>query len=422
MSLLLNSVTVSDTTSKYFNSRVNILIDSKGYIKKISKNKISDKVKKVVDLEGLYISESWFDFNANFCDPGYEYKENLKSGVHVAINSGFLDVLITPNTNPIIQTKADVSYIQEKSLNNFCKIHPSAAISKNFNGKDLNDIIDLHNSGVKAFTNSYSSKESSEMIMNSLLYLNQINTLLITKPKDRSFSDGVVNNGYYSNTVGLKGIPRISESIAVERDLSILEYVGGKIHFSGISTKESVSIIRDAKTKKLNVTCDVPIHNLILDDSNVVSFDPNYKVDPPLRTKDDIDALIDGLNDGTIDIIASHHEPQDIDTKKCEFEKANFGVISLQTFFSNIVQLSRKIPLENLIKTFSTNPKKILGVETYSVVEGSKASFTVFDPDGSWDYNENSNLSKSINSPWLNWSLKGKVKAVIKDNRIKEIN
>ncbi len=422
MSLLLNSVTVSDTTSKYFNSKVNILIDSKGYVKKISKNKISDKVKKVVDLEGLYISESWFDFNANFCDPGYEYKENLKSGVHVAINSGFLDVLITPNTNPIIQTKADVSYIQEKSLNNFCKIHPSAAISKNFNGKDLNDIIDLHNSGVKAFTNSYSCEESSEMIMNSLLYLNQIDTLLITKPKDRSFSDGVVNNGYYSNTVGLKGIPRISESIAVKRDLSILEYVGGKIHFSGISTKESVSIIRDAKTKKLNVTCDVPIHNLILDDSNVVSFDPNYKVDPPLRTKDDIDALIDGLNDGTIDIIASHHEPQDIDTKKCEFEKANFGVISLQTFFSNIVQLSRKIPLENLIKTFSTNPKKILGVETYSVVEGSKASFTVFDPDGSWDYNENSNLSKSINSPWLNWSLKGKVKAVIKDNRIKEIN
>ena len=422
MSLLLNSVTVSDTTSKYFNSRVNILIDSKGYIKKISKNKISDKVKKVVDLEGLYISESWFDFNANFCDPGYEYKENLKSGVHVAINSGFLDVLITPNTNPIIQTKADVSYIQEKSLNNFCEIHPSAAISKNFNGKDLNDIIDLHNSGVKAFTNSYSCKESSEMIMNSLLYLNQIDTLLLTKPKDRSFSDGVVNNGYYSNTVGLKGIPRISESIAVERDLSILEYVGGKIHFSGISTKESVSIIRDAKTKKLNVTCDVPIHNLILDDSNVVSFDPNYKVDPPLRTKEDINALIEGINDGTIDIIASHHEPQDIDTKKCEFEKANFGVISLQTFFSNIVQLSRRIPLENLIKTFSTNPKKILGVETYSVVEGSKASFTVFDPDGSWDYNENSNLSKSINSPWLNWSLKGKVKAVIKDNRIKEIN
>tara|TARA_Y100001935_G_scaffold145928_1_gene120599 strand:- start:164 stop:1432 length:1269 start_codon:yes stop_codon:yes gene_type:complete len=422
MSLLLNSVTVSDSTSKYFNSKVNILIDSKGYIKKISKNKISDKVKKVVDLEGLYISESWFDFNANFCDPGYEYKENLKSGVNVAINSGFLDVLITPNTNPIIQTKADVSYIQEKSLNNFCKIHPSAAISKNFNGKDLNDIIDLHNSGVKAFTNSYSFKESSEMIMNSLLYLNQIDSLLLTKPKDRSFSDGVVNNGYYSNTVGLKGIPRISESIAVERDLSILEYVGGKIHFSGISTKESVSIIRDAKTKKLNVTCDVPIHNLILDDSNVVSFDPNYKVDPPLRTKDDIDALIEGINDGTIDIIASHHEPQDIDTKKCEFEKANFGMISLQTFFSNIVQLSGRIPLENLIKTFSTNPKKILGVETYSVDVGSKASFTVFDPDGSWDYNENSNLSKSINSPWLKWSLKGKVKAVIKDNRIKEIN
>ena len=241
MSLLLNSVTVSDTTSKYFNSKVNILIDSKGYVKKISKNKISDKVKKVVNLEGFYISESWFDFNANFCDPGYEFKENLKSGVNLAINSGFLDVLITPNTNPIIQTKADVSYIQEKSSNNFCKIHPSAAISKNFNGKDLNDIIDLNNSGVKAFTNSYSSKESSEMIMNSLLYLKQIDSLLISKPQDKSFSQGVVNDGYFGNSIGLKGIPSISESIAVKRDLSILDYVGGKIHFTGISTKESVS-------------------------------------------------------------------------------------------------------------------------------------------------------------------------------------
>ena len=421
MSLLLNSVTVSDTTSKYFNSKVNILIDSKGYVKKISKNKISDKVKKVVDLEGLYISESWFDFNANFCDPGYEYKEDLKSGVNLAINSGFLDVLITPNTNPIIQTKADVSYIQEKSSNNFCKIHPSAAISKNFNGKDLNDIIDLNNSGVKAFTNSYSSKESSEMIMNSLLYLKQIDSLLISKPQDKSFSQGVVNDGYFGNSIGLKGIPSISESIAVKRDLSILDYVGGKIHFTGISTKESVSLIREAKKNNLNVTCDVPIHNLILDDSNIVDFDTNYKVNPPLRNTEDIDELIKGIKDGTIDIISSHHEPQDIDSKNCEFDKAKFGIISIQTFFSNIVQLSRKIPLETLIKLFSSNPKERLGIKRNDISEGSEASFTIFDPEGSWDFNSKSNLSKSSNSPWFNWSFKGKVIAIVKGSRIKEM-
>jgi dihydroorotase len=274
---------------------------------------------------------------------------------------------------------------------------------------------------VKLFTNSFSDKESSEMIMNSLLYLKQINSLLISKPLDKTFSNGVVNDGFHSNSVGLKGIPRISESIAVKRDLSIVEYIGGRIHFSGVSTKESISLIRDAKKKKLNVTCDVPIYNLLLDDSNIIGFDTNFKVNPPLREKEDIDALILGIKDGTIDVIASHHQPQDVDVKKCEFEKAKFGIISIQTFFSNIIELSRKIPLDILLKTFSSNPKEILGIDKSSISEGSKASFTIFDSEGSWDYKEKTNLSKSINSPWLNWSLKGRVEAVIRGNKIKEI-
>ena len=207
----------------------------------------------------------------------------------------------------------------------------------------------------------------------------------------------------------------------MKRDLSILEYVGGRIHFSGISTKESVSLIRDAKKKKLNVTCDVPIYNLLLDDSNIIDFDTNFKVNPPLRDREDIDALINGIKDGTIDIIASHHQPQDIDVKKCEFEKAEFGIISIQTFFSNIIELSRKIPLDILLKTFSSKPKEILGIERSSISEGSKASFTIFDSEGSWDYKEKTNLSKSFNSPWLNWSLKGRVEAVVRGNKIKEI-
>lgn len=421
MSLLINSVIVSDKSSNYFNSKVNILINSRGVVEKISKKNINTKVKKKIDFKSKYISESWFDFSSNFCDPGFEYKENLKSGIDLAINSGFLDVIINPNTNPVIQTKSDISYIHEKSKNNFCNIHPCAAITKNFNGKDMNDIIDLHNCGVKVFSNSYSDLESSEMIMNSLTYLKQIDSLLISRPHDKSFSNGIVNDGYHANTVGLKGIPRISESIAIKRDLEILEYVGGKIHFSGISTKESVYLIREAKKKNLNVTCDVPIHNLILDDSLIIGFDTNYKLKPPLRTEDDINALFGGINDGTIDVIASHHEPQDIDSKNCEFDKASFGIISLQTFFSNIVQLSRKIPLEILIKTFTSNPKKILGVERSKISEGSIASFTIFDPEGSWDYNEDSNLSKSSNSPWLNWSLKGRVEAVVKGDLIKSL-
>ena len=216
-----------------------------------------------------------------------------------------------------------------------------------------------------------------------------------------------------SEKVGLKGIPYISETIAIKRDLSILEYTGGKIHFSGISTKESVELIRQAKKKGLNVTCDVPVYNLILDDSNILNFDTNYKVDPPLRSSDDIDELVLGIDDGTVDVISSNHQPQDFDSKNCEFDKASFGIISIQTFYSNILELSRKIPFDKLLPTFTSNPRKILGLDTNKIEEGHFASLTIFDDKGSWDYNEETNISKSLNSPWLNWSLKGNVKGVV---------
>ena len=412
MSLLLNSIIVSDPSSSFYNSKVNILIDSKGFIEKISKKKIDKKGIKSINLNTKQVSVGWFDFSSNFCDPGFEFKEDLVSGVKLAYRSGFVDVLLRPETNPVIQNKNDISYIIKKSQNKFCKIHPCAAVTKNFNGKNLNDIIDVYNAGALAFTD-YSNSNNAELILNTLLYLKQFNGLYLSIPKYYPISIGSVNESLNSEKVGLKGIPYISETIAIKRDLSILEYTGGKIHFSGISTKESVELIRQAKKKGLNVTCDVPVYNLILDDSNILNFDTNYKVDPPLRSSEDIDELVLGIYDGTIDVIASNHQPQDFDSKNCEFDKASFGIISLQTFYSNILQLSRKIPFDKLLPTFTSNPRKILGLDTYKIEEGDFASFTIFDDKGSWDYNEKTNISKSLNSPWLNWSLKGKVKGVV---------
>lgn len=412
MSLLLNSLIVSDPSSSFYNSKVNLLIGSNGIIEKISKKKINKKGIRSIDFSSKKISNGWFDFSANFCDPGFEFKEDLVSGVKLAYRSGFVDVLLKPNTNPIIQNKNDISYIIKKSQNKFCKIHPCAAVTKDFNGKNLNDIIDIFNAGAIAFTD-YNESNNAELILNTLLYLKQFNGLYLSKPKYYPISRGNVNESLNSEKVGLKGIPYISETIAIKRDLSILEYTGGKIHFSGISTKESVDLIRQAKKKGLNVTCDVPVYNLILDDSNILNFDTNYKVDPPLRSNEDINELLSGIDDGTIDVITSNHEPQDFDSKNCEFDKASFGIISIQTFYSNILELSRKIPFEKLLPTFTSNPRKILGLENNKIEEGSFASLTIFDAEGSWDYNEETNISKSLNSPWLNWSLKGKVKGVV---------
>ena len=415
MSLLLNSLVVSDSRSKYHNSSVNILISSDGKIKKISKKKINVKAKKTIDLNSCKLSAGWVDFSSNFCDPGYEYKEDLISGVSVASSSGFTEVVINHNTHPVIQNKNDISYIKNKSLNSLCSVYPTASITKNSMGVEMNDLIDLHHSGAIAFCDS--NLQNSELILNVLIYLKQFNGLYISKPKEPYLSNGVVNDGLNSNTLGLKSIPNISESIIIERDISLLKYSGGRIHFSGISTKEAVNVIREAKKSGLDVTCDVPIYNLLLDDEKILDFNTNFKVYPPLRSQSDIDELIRGLEDGTIDVISSHHQPQDIDSKNCEFEKASFGIISLQTFYSNLVEISRKIPFEILAEKITTNPRKILGIKNPEIKEGSIACFTVFDEMGSWDYNDSTNQSKSKNSPWMDWSLRGKVRGVVNGNK-----
>tara|TARA_B100001057_G_scaffold13732_2_gene13001 strand:- start:13673 stop:14932 length:1260 start_codon:yes stop_codon:yes gene_type:complete len=415
MSLLLNSLVVSDSRSKYHNSSVNIFISSDGKIKKISKKKINVKAKKTIDLDSCKLSAGWVDFSSNFCDPGYEYKEDLISGVSVASSSGFTEVVINHNTHPVIQNKNDISYIKNKSLNSLCSVYPTASVTKNSMGVQMNDLIDLHHSGAIAFCDS--NLQNSELILNVLIYLKQFNGLYISKPKEPYLSNGVVNDGLNSNTLGLKSIPNISESIIIERDISLLKYSGGRIHFSGISTKEAVDLIRKAKKSGLDVTCDVPIYNLLLDDEKILDFNTNFKVYPPLRSQSDIDELLRGLEDGTIDVISSHHQPQDIDSKNCEFEKASFGIISLQTFYSNLVEISRKIPFEILAEKITKNPRNILGIKNPEIKEGSIACFTVFDEMGSWDYNDSTNQSKSKNSPWMDWSLRGKVRGVVNGNK-----
>ena len=418
MSLILKSLLVFDLNSDFNSKKVNILIGNDGNIKKISSRSIKTSAAKTIDCNGMMVSPGWFDFRSNFCDPGYEHKEDLISGSYTAACSGFTDVLLMPNTNPVLQSKNDISYVKNKTLNELTSIHPCAALTKNTDGVELNEILDLDKAGAVAFTDGEKEIQNSDILYKSLLYMDQFDGLLINKPKDYNLSKlGMVNEGTSSTLTGIKGIPHIAEEIMIKRDLSILKYSGGKIHFSGISTKSSVDIIRKAKAEGLNVSCDVSIYNVLLDDSSILNFNTNYKLDPPLRTKEDIDALIEGLIDGTIDVISSYHQPQNIENKDVEFYSARYGMISLQTFFCNILILSNKIDLELLIPKFTTNPRKILNLPERVIKIGSPASLTIFDKNSSWDYNLENNLSKSSNSPWLDWSLRGMVFGVINSKK-----
>ena len=418
MSLILKSLLVFDLNSDFNSKKVNILIGNDGNIKKISSHSIKNSASKSIDCAGMMVSPGWFDFRSNFCDPGYEHKEDLISGSYTAACSGFTDVLLMPNTNPVLQSKNDISYVKNKTLNELTSVHPCAALTKNTDGIELNEILDLDKAGAIAFTDGEKEIQNSDILYKSLLYMDQFDGLLINKPKDYNLSKlGMVNEGISSTLTGIKGIPNIAEEIMIKRDLSILKYSGGKIHFSGISTKSSVDIIRKAKGEGLNVSCDVSIYNVLLDDSSILNFETNYKLDPPLRTKKDIDALIDGLIDGTIDVISSYHQPQNIENKNVEFYAARYGMISLQTFFSNILILSNKIDLELLIPKFTTNPRKILNLPERVIKIDSPASLTIFDKNSSWDYNIENNLSKSSNSPWLDWSLRGMVFGVVNSKK-----
>ncbi len=418
MSLILKSLLVFDLNSDFNSKKVNILIGNDGNIKKISSHSIKTSATKTIDCNGMMVSPGWFDFRSNFCDPGYEHKEDLISGSYTAACSGFTDILLMPNTNPVLQSKNDISYVKNKTLNELTSVHPCAALTKNTDGIELNEILDLDKAGAIAFTDGEKEIQNSDILYKSLLYMNQFDGLLINKPRDYNLSKlGMVNEGISSTLTGIQGIPNIAEEIMIKRDLSILKYSGGKIHFSGISTKSSVDIIRKAKAEGLNVSCDVSIYNVLLDDSSILNFETNYKLDPPLRTKKDIDALIDGLIDGTIDVISSYHQPQNIENKDVEFYSARYGMISLQTFFSNILILSNKIDLELLIPKFTTNPRKILNLPERVIKIGSPALLTIFDKNSSWDYNIENNLSKSYNSPWLDWSLRGMVFGVVNSKK-----
>lgn len=404
-SYLLKNITVLDMASVHNGKKVNVLIEN-GKITKIGEA-IEDAAVETIDFSGSYLAHGFCDLYVNINDPGFEYREDITSVANAAIAGGFTTICATADNHPITQTKAQVEYILNNAKNTPITILPIGAVTENFDGKTPTEMLDMHYAGAIAFSDVPHGIKDSGVLLRALQYVQPFNGLIITMPFDKTLvGDGQVNESEVSVRMGMKGITNLSEYSVVQRDIELLKYAGGKMHFVGISTKESIELIRKAKSEQLNITCSVFVHHLISDENEVKNFDSNYKVFPPLRIQDDQQALIEGLKDGTVDCISTQHTPLNIDEKNVEFEVADFGIIGLETAFGLLnKKLEGIISKERLIELLSANPRKIINQKTNS-------DFIILNFEEEYTFSEKNIKSKSKNTPYIGKPLKGKVKAV----------
>jgi dihydroorotase len=414
MNLLIKSATVIDPNSSFHQKVVDILVED-GYITLIAP-KVNAKA-EVVDGSGMFVSPGFFDLNCNIGELGLETKEDLQSGTKAAAAGGFTGVALMPNTQPPVHSKAEVEYLLNRAKNNLVNVYPLGAISHKRDGKDMAEMYDMFLSGAKAFTDGNRPVQDAGLMERSLLYTKGFGALIMSYPEDTAIAGKAkVHEGEMSTLLGMKGIPSLAEELMIARDLYLAEYTESKIHFSTISTTRSVELIRDAKKKGLKVTCDVAAHHLLLTDEALAGFDSQYKVKPPLRTQSDVDALVAGLKDGTIDAIVSQHTPHEIEFKDVEFEVAEFGMIALQTAFSTALKAGLDVNL--IVQKMAVKPREILNVEASIIIEGKKANLALLDPNAEWQYTKQNNQSKSQNSPFIGQNLKGKVVLVCNNNHL----
>ena len=412
MNLLIKSATIIDPNSPFNQQVVDILIE-KGVIIKIAPELEADA--ELVEAEGKYLSPGFFDLNCNIGELGLETKEDLHTGTAAAVAGGFTGVALMPNTIPPVHSKAEIEYLMNRAKRNLVDVYPLGAISHKREGKDLAEMYDMFLSGAKAFTDGNRPVQDAGLMERALLYAQGFDALIMSYPEDTAIAGKAkVNEGEISTLLGMKGIPPLAEELMIARDLYLAEYTGSRIHFSTISTTRSVELIREAKRKGLEVTCDVAAHHLVLTDEALVGFDSLYKVKPPLRTRDDVNALLKGLKDGTIDAIVSQHTPHEVEFKDVEFEVAEFGIIGLQTAFALALQAG--LDLELIIQKLAVNPRKILNVDPAIIAEEQDANLVLFDIDEEWEYNKKNNKSKSYNSPFIGLNLKGKVVLTCNNN------
>ncbi len=411
MKLLIKKVLIADRNSTFFEQTKDILVVD-GNIKEIA-DEIVEDADETVKIEGLAVSQGWVDIFTDFADPGFEYRESIESGAAAALTGGFSHVFVVPNTKPSIQNKPQVSYVIEKARQLPINVYPIGAVSKNIEGKDLAEMYEMQKAGAVAFSDGLHPVQSSGLLLKALQYIIAFDGTIIQLPVDKSIgSFGLMTEGIVSTQLGLPGSPALSEILIIKRDLDLLRYTNSKLHITGVSTAESVALIAAAKAEGLQVSCSVTPYHLFYCDEDMVSYDTNLKVTPPLRNRTDMMALRDAVENGVVDCITSHHLPQNWDNKTCEFEYAANGMIGLQTSFVVLNQLLNNLSVNKLADLLGNNARKLFNISNNSIEIGGIADITLFTKEGISTLTKEINKSKSANSAFFNVPLAGKVVGV----------
>lgn len=381
----------------------------RGKVKQLTASGIKpDPKTTVIDGAGQFLSPGFFDLNARFGEPGLETKEDIASGCAAAIAGGFTGVALQPNTVPPIDSQSGVALLVNRAKDQPVDVHPVGAISVGCKGESLAELYDMRQAGAVAFSDGSRSVHQAGLMSRALLYAKGFGGLVFSRPEDTSIAgNAAMNEGVMSTYLGMKGNPNLAEALMVARDLFLAEYNDAPIHFSTVSTAESVELIRKAKRSGLRVTCDVAAHHLVLTDDHVEGFDSLYKVSPPLRTKADAKALLKGLKEGTIDAVVSQHTPHEVEFKNVEFQIAKNGMIGLQTALP--LALKAGLNPEQIADTLACQPRRILDLPIPGFEEGSEANFVLFDPNRKWILDEKTSFSKSANTPFWGKELTGRV-------------
>ncbi len=374
-----------------------------------------------LDLTGHWVMPGLIDMHVHLREPGEEYKETIASGTLAAANGGFTAVACMPNTKPVLDSESGISLVVNRARHAAARVYPVGAISKESHGERLADFGEMKRAGAVAFTDDGRPVSNSQMMRRAMEYAANFDLPIISHCEEMSLSwNGAMNEGAVATRLGLPGIPRAAEEIMVYRDLALATLTGHRLHLAHISTRESVSLIRRAKAAGCRVTAETAPHYFTLTEEAIGLYDTAAKMNPPLRSQDDVRAIIEGLQDGTIDAIASDHAPHSELEKEVEFDQAANGIIGLETSFPLSLRLVHDGLLEvgRLVELMSVNPARILGVAGGTLADGAVADVTVIDPERCFTYSREAVVSKSRNSPFLDWQFTGQAVMTIVGGRI----